>query len=346
MRTEDHPVDYGSFEGVIPEGEYGGGTVLLWDRGTWEPVGDPRKGLAKGKLEFVLHGKKLRGRWTLVQDPRPRAPGRRQGMAAHQGTGRDRTAIGGLRHHRGAPGERRDRPRARRRSPASVTACGIRTRRRRQRPHAAACRPTAGASAWRPPRCPAPVARALPIVHRAPARHPGRRAARGRRLAARDEVRRLSRAVPDRAWRGAAAEPQRQGLDRAPAGRRAGGGAAPVRDAMLDGEVAVRAAERGHQLQRPPERARRRVRRRAGLLRLRSAAPRRQRPHRAARSRSARRCCTRCSTAPARTRRCATAITSPATVRRFSATPAACRSRASSRSGATRPTCPVAGAAG
>ena len=67
MRTEDHPVDYGSFEGVIPEGEYGGGTVLLWDRGTWSPVGDPRAGLAKGKLEFVLHGEKLHGRWTLVK---------------------------------------------------------------------------------------------------------------------------------------------------------------------------------------------------------------------------------------------------------------------------------------
>jgi bifunctional non-homologous end joining protein LigD len=67
MRTEDHPVDYGSFEGVIPEGEYGGGTVLLWDRGTWEAVGDPRKGLEKGKLEFVLHGRKLRGRWNLVK---------------------------------------------------------------------------------------------------------------------------------------------------------------------------------------------------------------------------------------------------------------------------------------
>src|SRR5262249_23092104 len=64
---EDHPVDYGSFEGVIPEGEYGGGTVLLWDHGTWQPVGDPRAGLAKGKLEFVLHGEKLHGRWTLVK---------------------------------------------------------------------------------------------------------------------------------------------------------------------------------------------------------------------------------------------------------------------------------------
>jgi bifunctional non-homologous end joining protein LigD len=67
MRTEDHPVEYGGFEGVIPEGEYGGGTVLLWDRGAWEPIGDPRAGLTKGKLEFVLHGEKLRGRWTLVR---------------------------------------------------------------------------------------------------------------------------------------------------------------------------------------------------------------------------------------------------------------------------------------
>jgi bifunctional non-homologous end joining protein LigD len=69
MRTEDHPVEYGSFEGVIPEGEYGGGTVLLWDRGTWEPMGDPHQGLAKGKLDFVLRGKKLRGRWTLIKIP-------------------------------------------------------------------------------------------------------------------------------------------------------------------------------------------------------------------------------------------------------------------------------------
>jgi len=67
MQTEDHPVEYGSFEGVIPKGEYGGGTVLLWDRGTWEPIGDPRAGLKAGKLEFLLHGEKLRGSWTLVR---------------------------------------------------------------------------------------------------------------------------------------------------------------------------------------------------------------------------------------------------------------------------------------
>ena len=68
MQTEDHPVEYGGFEGVIPEGEYGGGTVLLWDRGTWEPIDDPRPGrCATGKLEFRLHGEKLRGAWALVE---------------------------------------------------------------------------------------------------------------------------------------------------------------------------------------------------------------------------------------------------------------------------------------
>jgi bifunctional non-homologous end joining protein LigD len=67
VHVEDHPVDYGGFEGVIPQGEYGGGTVLVWDRGTWEPTEDPRQGYAKGKLKFVLHGDKLKGGWTLVR---------------------------------------------------------------------------------------------------------------------------------------------------------------------------------------------------------------------------------------------------------------------------------------
>jgi bifunctional non-homologous end joining protein LigD len=67
MQTEDHPVEYGGFEGVIPEGEYGGGTVLVWDRGTWTPEGDPQVGLRKGRLTFALEGRKLRGRWHLVR---------------------------------------------------------------------------------------------------------------------------------------------------------------------------------------------------------------------------------------------------------------------------------------
>src|SRR5438067_5351588 len=65
MHVEDHPVKYGSFEGIIPEGEYGGGTVMLWDRGTWEPVGDPRDSYRRGKLKFRLQGEKLQGAWML-----------------------------------------------------------------------------------------------------------------------------------------------------------------------------------------------------------------------------------------------------------------------------------------
>ena len=67
MRVEDHPVDYGSFEGVIPEGEYGAGAVVLWDRGTWTPVLEPDLALKKGELKFELHGAKLAGRWVLVR---------------------------------------------------------------------------------------------------------------------------------------------------------------------------------------------------------------------------------------------------------------------------------------
>ena len=67
MHVEDHPLEYGEFEGVIPEHQYGAGTVMLWDRGTWEPKGDPAAGYAKGHLKFELHGEKLKGGWTLVR---------------------------------------------------------------------------------------------------------------------------------------------------------------------------------------------------------------------------------------------------------------------------------------
>src|SRR5262245_60377497 len=63
MQVEDHPLEYGGFEGVIPKGQYGGGTVMLWDRGTWEPVGDPHKGYREGNLKFTLDGEKLHGGW-------------------------------------------------------------------------------------------------------------------------------------------------------------------------------------------------------------------------------------------------------------------------------------------
>jgi bifunctional non-homologous end joining protein LigD len=72
VQTEDHPFDYGSFEGTIPAGEYGAGDVLLWDRGTWLPLHDPADGLAQGKLHFELRGDKLAGEWVLVRlAPRP-----------------------------------------------------------------------------------------------------------------------------------------------------------------------------------------------------------------------------------------------------------------------------------
>ena len=67
VEVEDHPLAYGDFEGAIPKGEYGAGAVILWDRGTWHPMGDPHKGLRKGHLEFSLEGEKLSGRWHLVR---------------------------------------------------------------------------------------------------------------------------------------------------------------------------------------------------------------------------------------------------------------------------------------
>jgi len=70
QQTEDHPLEYGGFEGTIPKGQYGGGTVMLWDRGTWLSVGDPRARYEKGHLEFELRGERLKGRWHLVRTGR------------------------------------------------------------------------------------------------------------------------------------------------------------------------------------------------------------------------------------------------------------------------------------
>ncbi|AHE57012.1 DNA ligase D [Sphingomonas sanxanigenens] len=74
VRTEDHPLSYGSFEGTIPKGEYGGGTVMLWDRGTWTPVPgkDPLKTIEEGHLHFTLDGERMKGEWLLIRlKPRP-----------------------------------------------------------------------------------------------------------------------------------------------------------------------------------------------------------------------------------------------------------------------------------
>ncbi|WP_431206419.1 DNA ligase D [Bradyrhizobium betae] len=76
VEVEDHPLDYGDFEGTIPEGQYGGGTVMLWDRGTWD-CEDPEAGFKKGDLKFTLHGEKLHGSWVLVRMRNDRTGGKR-----------------------------------------------------------------------------------------------------------------------------------------------------------------------------------------------------------------------------------------------------------------------------
>ncbi|MCM2474369.1 DNA ligase D [Rhizobium sp. CG5] len=79
VEVEDHPLDYGDFEGTIPKGQYGGGTVMLWDRGYWEPEGSasPEEALAKGDLKFTLHGERLQGSFVLVRMRRDRDGGKR-----------------------------------------------------------------------------------------------------------------------------------------------------------------------------------------------------------------------------------------------------------------------------
>jgi bifunctional non-homologous end joining protein LigD len=81
MQVEDHPIEYNQFEGTIPEGEYGGGTVMLWDQGSYRNEGDDpdpvealRRGHSEGDLKFVLQGKRLRGSWVLVRMRRPGRP--------------------------------------------------------------------------------------------------------------------------------------------------------------------------------------------------------------------------------------------------------------------------------
>ena len=76
VEVEDHPIEYREFEGTIPKGQYGGGTVMLWDRGSWEPLVDPHQGLDRGNLKFKLHGERMKGEWHLVR--MKRRPGERR----------------------------------------------------------------------------------------------------------------------------------------------------------------------------------------------------------------------------------------------------------------------------
>ena len=87
MMVEDHPLDYAHFEGTIPAGNYGAGTVMIWDIGTWENLGpEPHEGLKSGKLHFQLNGKKLRGEWALVKMHGPRATKGNEWLLLKHGT--------------------------------------------------------------------------------------------------------------------------------------------------------------------------------------------------------------------------------------------------------------------
>ena len=117
MKVEDHPLEYGEFEGVIPEG-YGAGIVMLWDRGTWTPeVDDVDAALKKGDLKFTLNGYKLKGSWVLVRTERTlsgraRRIGRWLAQLAADQTSR---RVGGrARHHRVRAAQREERRRFRR----------------------------------------------------------------------------------------------------------------------------------------------------------------------------------------------------------------------------------------
>jgi len=67
VHVEDHPLEYRNFEGTIPKGEYGGGVVMIWDEGFWEPYGNVEEGLREGALKFVLKGRRLKGKWALIR---------------------------------------------------------------------------------------------------------------------------------------------------------------------------------------------------------------------------------------------------------------------------------------
>ena len=183
VQVEDHPLEYGEFEGVIPKGEYGAGTVMIWDRGTWMPEFDPEFGYRKGHLKFQLAGEKLAGLWHLVRmapKPREKQPAwllfKSEDAAARTADAPDILAgDAAFRHDR--PNDGGDHPRS---GPRLVSGAG-RDHTQAGKPQAAeassqSCRPAQSEPRRAPVLC-----RTLPPFHR------GQGAVR-RGLAARDQI--------------------------------------------------------------------------------------------------------------------------------------------------------------
>ena len=177
----------------IPKGQYGGGEVIVWDRGRWEPEGDPVRGLKKGRLDFTLEGAKLKGRWHLV---RMGAQARREAgeLAADQG-------------QRRRPPAARPIPTSSRKRPSSVISG-------RTVEDIAAGKPAKKPATKRKDARPARPATRFPASSRRRSPRSSRRPPQRRRLGARDQVRRLPAAGADPRRQGEAADPQRPGLDR------------------------------------------------------------------------------------------------------------------------------------
>ena len=181
VHVEDHPLAYGDFEGIIPKGQYGGGTVLLWDRGTWEPQEDPVAGYAEGNLKFILKGEKLHGGFALIRlgGRRAKEEGEKAWLLIKE---RDAQA------RKGGPELTETRPE----SVASGRTLERDRRRQDQRLALEAVARRPGGRAGRPGGAPARPAQAA-------ARGVAQQAARGRRLAARDRDRGRARAGAQRA---------------------------------------------------------------------------------------------------------------------------------------------------
>ncbi len=214
VQVEDHPIEYGGFEGIIPKGQYGGGTVMVWDQGTWEPVTPVDEGLEKGQIKFILHGKKLKGHWALIRMKGDRfgEKGKNNWLLIKEHdeyertaddpaiteeapnsavTGRSLEQIASAEDHVWNSNKPEKQPanrsRLTRRDPRAEGAVARKGRRERAQ----------GTAPTRPLLCPARGAqREAPQLHLPGARHLRRSSSRRRRLAARAQARRLPHPGP------------------------------------------------------------------------------------------------------------------------------------------------------